>query len=83
MLVCIPDVLDAGQLVSLLATGAGVAGAIVSFFFFRVFDVIKPWPANRAERLPGGWGIMTDDLVAGVYANLVLLVLMKLLPGRL
>jgi len=66
----------AGQLVSLLATGAGVAGAIVSFFFFRVFDVIKPWPANRAERLPGGWGIMTDDLVAGVYANLVLLVLM-------
>jgi len=37
---------------------------------FRVFDIIKPWPAGRLERLHGGWGIMADDVMAGVYANL-------------
>jgi len=39
---------------------------------FRVFDVTKPFPAGRAERLPGGWGIMIDDLLAGVYALVAL-----------
>ena len=38
------------------------------FFFFRLFDVIKPYPANRAELLHGGLGIMLDDVIAGVYA---------------
>ena len=72
----------AGQLVSLLGTGVGLAGAATGFVVFRIFDVIKPWPADRAERLPGGWGIITDDLVAGAYANLVMIVLVRLLPGR-
>jgi len=40
---------------------------IVSFILFRVFDIVKPYPARRMERLPGGWGIMCDDLVAGAY----------------
>jgi phosphatidylglycerophosphatase A len=39
---------------------------------FRFFDVTKPFPAGRAERLPGGWGIMIDDLLAGVYALVAL-----------
>jgi phosphatidylglycerophosphatase A len=43
-----------------------------AFLFFRIMDVIKPPPARRAEALPGGWGIMTDDLIAGVYASLAL-----------
>ena len=73
----------AGQLFSLFATGVGIPGAIIGFFVFRVFDVIKPWPANRAEGLPGGWGIMADDLVAGVYANLVVMLLVRVLPWRL
>ena len=38
------------------------------FLFFRVFDVIKPFPAGKAELVPGGWGIMLDDLVAACYA---------------
>ena len=42
------------------------------FLLFRVFDITKFFPANRAEELPGAWGIMADDLVAGVYAALVL-----------
>lgn len=47
------------------------AGA--AFLLFRVFDVLKPWPVRRLERYPGGWGIMADDLAAGLEAGLVLL----------
>ncbi len=46
--------------------------AVAAFFLFRVMDVLKPWPARDLEHLPGGWGIMADDLMAGVYANLLL-----------
>jgi phosphatidylglycerophosphatase A len=62
----------AGQLVTLVATGAGLAGTFLGFFVFRAFDVAKPWPVNRLERLPGGFGIMADDLLAGVFGNVVL-----------
>ena len=37
-----------------------------AFICFRVLDVLKPWPIRRFERLPGGWGIMADDLAAGI-----------------
>ena len=46
--------------------------AILGFVWFRLFDIWKPWPIARLERLPGGWGIMADDLMAGVYAALAL-----------
>lgn len=42
------------------------------FFLFRLFDVVKPWPVNRLERLPGGFGVMADDLAAGLLAGLLL-----------
>ena len=42
--------------------------AVIGFVWFRVFDIAKPWPISRLERLPGGWGIMADDLLAGVFA---------------
>jgi phosphatidylglycerophosphatase A len=85
-----PFVLDefAGQWVALIglpvAYGAGgwmvacVAGA--AFFLFRVFDVIKPPPARQAERLPAGWGILLDDLFAGLYANVLGQVVWRLTP---
>ncbi len=41
---------------------------LVGFILFRVFDIWKPFPARQAEALPGGWGIMADDWIAGVYA---------------
>jgi phosphatidylglycerophosphatase A len=44
----------------------------LGFVLFRVFDILKPPPAPRLERLPGGWGIMADDLAAAVYAGLCL-----------
>jgi phosphatidylglycerophosphatase A len=45
---------------------------LLGFILFRVFDIWKPFPARQAESLPGGWGIMADDWVAGIYAALVL-----------
>ena len=44
---------------------------VLGFLLFRVLDVLKPWPARDFERLPGGWGIMADDVMAGIYANLL------------
>ena len=48
------------------------AVAAAGFVLFRVLDVFKPWPARQLESLPGGWGIMSDDVMAGIYANLLL-----------
>lgn len=43
----------------------------LGFFLFRVFDIVKPWPCKKLEKLPGGLGILADDLMAGVYASIV------------
>ena len=51
-----------------LAAGFFTLGVALVVLLFRVFDVVKPFPAGRAEHLPGGWGIMTDDVVAGIYS---------------
>ncbi len=45
---------------------------LAGFVLFRIFDVTKPFPAGRAEKLPGGWGIMVDDVIAGIYSLAVL-----------
>jgi phosphatidylglycerophosphatase A len=78
-----PIVLDevVGMLITLAFVPVGVAGALLGFFLFRVFDVIKPFPARRFEHLHGGLGVMADDAMAAVYANLLLRLLMWLLPG--
>jgi phosphatidylglycerophosphatase A len=61
-----------GMLVTLLFNPVGWAGALVAFLLFRIADVVKPYPANRLERLPGGIGVMADDAMAAIYANFVL-----------
>ena len=61
----------AGVWVTLLWLPVGWFGLVAGFLVFRLFDIVKPWPARAAERLPGGWGVMADDLVAGAYAALV------------
>jgi phosphatidylglycerophosphatase A len=66
-----------------LLVPVSLAGAIVGFFVFRLFDIIKPWPANRLEALPGGVGVMADDLMAAVYGNIVLRAAVYALPGYL
>jgi phosphatidylglycerophosphatase A len=60
-----------GQWVSLLLLPLTPLTVILGFLLFRLLDVLKPWPARDFERLPGGWGIMADDVMAGIYANLL------------
>jgi phosphatidylglycerophosphatase A len=55
---------------------APYATAGLVFVFFRLFDVAKPWPLPILERMPGGWGIMADDLLAGLLAGLCALVVL-------
>jgi phosphatidylglycerophosphatase A len=64
----------AGMTLSIVAVAPTPAALVAGFVLFRVFDIVKPFPANAAQRLPGGLGIMLDDLIAGLYA-LVLLIL--------
>lgn len=47
-------------------------GFLLGFILFRLFDIWKPFPARQLERLPGGWGIMADDWMAGIYAAILL-----------
>ncbi|MBN1391815.1 MAG: phosphatidylglycerophosphatase A [Sedimentisphaerales bacterium] len=47
---------------------------LLGFLLFRFFDIIKPWPISRLEKLPEGWGILLDDLLAGVFAGIASLV---------
>lgn len=54
--------------------------ACIAFVLFRAFDTLKPWPARRLEVLPHGWGVLLDDLAAGLYAA-VALALIVLIPG--
>ena len=78
-----PVILDevAGMLITLALIPVNLTGAIVGFFLFRLFDVIKPWPANRCEALPGGLGVMADDAMAAVYGNLALRLLVAVTPA--
>jgi phosphatidylglycerophosphatase A len=67
----------------LLVIGTASAGQIwgsaaLGFVLFRIFDITKPWPIRRLEKFPAGWGILADDLMASVYAWIVLQICMKL-----
>jgi len=55
--------------------------AVLAFVLFRVFDVVKPVPARQAQELPGGAGVMVDDLVAGLYALGIVAALRALIGG--
>lgn len=58
----------AGQWIALIGVRADWRHAVLALALFRLFDIWKPWPVRRLERLPGGWGIMLDDVAAGVLA---------------
>ncbi len=69
-----PVVIDEvlGMLITLAWLPLSPLGIFVGFVLFRIFDVIKPYPARRLEDAPGGWGIMLDDAMAGVYSHVTL-----------
>ena len=58
----------AGMTLSVLAVPLSLPALLAAFLLFRVFDVVKPFPANVSQRLRGGLGVMADDLIAGLYA---------------
>jgi phosphatidylglycerophosphatase A len=62
----------AGFLVTVAFLPAAPLTYLAAFVIFRLLDIFKPFPARRAEKIPGGLGIMADDLIAGVYGNLLL-----------
>ena len=70
----------AGQMLTLLGMKLTAPTLAAGFLLFRIFDVLKPPPARQLEALPGGFGIMADDLAAGAYANLALRVALAWLP---
>ena len=71
----------AGMLITLALLPVNTGGVIAGFFLFRVLDIVKPWPSRQFERLHGGLGIMADDVMAAVYANLGLRAVMVIAPG--
>jgi phosphatidylglycerophosphatase A len=74
-----PVVIDEvmGMLITLFMHPVGWLGAMAAFFLFRAFDILKPYPADRLEHLPGGLGVMADDGMAAIYANLALWALLS------
>jgi phosphatidylglycerophosphatase A len=80
-----PVVIDEvlGMLITLALLPVSLAGVAAGFLLFRIYDIVKPYPAARLEHLHGGLGIMSDDAVAGVYAYITLRGLMWLAPAWL
>jgi phosphatidylglycerophosphatase A len=58
----------AGQWIALVGAAANWRMGLTAFVLFRLFDITKPFPARQLERLPEGWGIVFDDVAAGLYA---------------
>ena len=77
----------AGQAVTFIAVPLVLSGAVTGsqiwmiagagFVLFRLFDIAKPWPIRKLEKLPQGWGILADDLLAGVYAAIGLFICIR------
>jgi phosphatidylglycerophosphatase A len=72
-----PQIVVVDEVAGILVTMVPMAdvswrAVVVGFVLFRLFDVTKPWPARRLEKLPGGWGIVMDDVAAGVFGALVM-----------
>jgi phosphatidylglycerophosphatase A len=67
----------AGQWTALVFTPLEIRHAVLAFALFRLFDITKPWPARRLERLHGGAGIMLDDIAAGLDVMLAMLLIRR------
>ncbi len=65
-----------GQGIALLFLPHEILYYAAAFILFRIFDIWKPFPIDQSQRLPNGWGVMTDDLLAGIYANIILQIIL-------
>jgi len=68
----------AGMLCALSMTEPDFVHIFLAFVSFRLLDIFKPWPIHRLESLPGAWGVMADDVAAGLLAGLVTFLVMRL-----
>ena len=64
-----------GYLVTMILVPLTISNIFLGFLLFRLFDITKPYPVRKFEKLPGGWGIVIDDVAAGVYACISLHIL--------
>ena len=62
----------AGMFITMAGHKPTLIALVTGFFLFRIFDIIKPYPVYAVERLRKGYGIMADDILAGIYANIIL-----------
>ena len=67
-----------GMLVTVSGHAITIPTLIEAFILFRAFDILKPYPVRKLERLPGAYGIIADDLLAGAYASVALLLIRRL-----
>lgn len=74
-----PIIIDevVGQLLALLISPRTYLTAFLAFLLFRAFDILKPGPVNSAQKLPGGYGIVADDLLAGLFAMVILTIIQQ------
>jgi phosphatidylglycerophosphatase A len=70
-----------GMWISLLMLPKGILVATLAFLFFRAYDIVKPPPARQVERVPNGFGVMLDDMFAGIYANISVQFIIFLFPA--
>ena len=70
-----------GMQVILIWAHPTLLGVALAFFLFRLFDIIKPFPARRSQKLPRGYGVVCDDLLAGLYTRLALILIGLVWPG--
>jgi phosphatidylglycerophosphatase A len=69
-----------GQWITLLVVPHSIVGFIVAFFVFRVFDILKPFGIGDVQKARGGWGVMLDDVLAGIMGAVLLLVVRWFAP---
>jgi phosphatidylglycerophosphatase A len=70
-----------GIQIALVLAAPTTAGVWAAFFLFRLYDIFKPFPAGRSQDLPRGYGIVADDVIAGIYTRLTLVVLSLIFPA--
>jgi len=72
-----------GMWIGLLWVGSGWLNLLTAFILFRFFDIVKPLGIRKAEQLPGGMGVLADDILAGIYTNLIMQIAFRIIPGLL
>lgn len=64
-----------GMQITLILSPVSLKAGVIGFVLFRIFDIVKPFPAGRSQKLPGGVGVVVDDVIAGLYALAVMVLL--------